>query len=634
MATDSGTIEATVDSVPTVGRTQGDDSSARGRLEKSWELAGWLFPALIPAALTIFFAYRSGGYFAGATGLAAAEMALVVVIRLALSRRPFEGVSIPHLVAVASLGAFAGWILLSTNWSDSLARALPEYSRALLYALTLLFFGMLPFDPRRVRWMIYCVAAAIVGICVTAIIARTLPHVIFDSALIEEERLGYPLTYWNALGILAGVGIVLCGHLTCSTRDPMPVRVLGAAAIPLLALTLLYTLSRGGTWATVVAVVIYCVVGRPRALISGAIATVPGALIVILVANPPNTLAEGYPFQPAAVAAGKHVAIALAACMAGSALLRALLLPLDQKLDRIRLPSRARRPVLAGATATAVAIVVAGALALNVPGVAKSKYDQFTNKSDASAGGGGGRLLSASTNGRKEHWDVAMAAFHRNELHGNGAGTYSLLWARARAGTVHVEDAHSLFIETLGELGLVGFILLVSTLLLIVGAFAWRARGPDRAMFAALLAAGIGWAIAAGVDWDWEMPAVTLWLFAFGGAVLARRPRQRAEEGHRCHGTCDGGAGGRHRRLPRAGDHPGTGLGLGRQVWQRVAGIQGRQVRHRQGGRPQRARHVRPASSSLPADRVLRHSRRPLRTGTPSDAQGPRTRSTQLGTVL
>jgi hypothetical protein len=39
------------------------------------------------------------------------------------------------------------------------------------------------------------------------------------------------------------------------------------------------------------------------------------------------------------------------------------------------------------------------------------------------------------------------------------------------------------------------------------------------------LAAGVGWSVHAAIDWDWEMPALTLWLFALGGAALARSPR-------------------------------------------------------------------------------------------------------------
>ena len=36
------------------------------------------------------------------------------------------------------------------------------------------------------------------------------------------------------------------------------------------------------------------------------------------------------------------------------------------------------------------------------------------------------------------------------------------------------------------------------------------------------------WALRAGGDWDWEMPVVTLWLFALGGATLATPRRARA----------------------------------------------------------------------------------------------------------
>ena len=494
--------------------------------------------ALLLAGITIFLSFHSGGFFAGATSLAAAETAVAIVLLLVLARRPFEGLSIPLAVAVVSMGGLAAWTLLSADWSDSMARALPEYTRALLYALTLLLFGLLPFDARRVRWMVYGLAAAIFAVCVTSVIARTLPHVIFDSALAgKEDRLGYPLTYWNTLGLLAGVGIVLCGHLACSSRDPRPVRVLGAAAVPLLTLVLYYTLSRGGTWAAVVGVVIYVLVGRPRALLSGAIATVPATLIILLVANPPNALTDGNPAGPTAVASGKHIVIVLVVCMLGAALVRAALLPVDRRMAGLRLPDRARRPVLVGIVVAAGVLALAGSVAVGLPGTVKDKYEEFANPSDASPSGGGDRLLSASTNGRKEHWDVALAAFRRDRLHGSGAGTFSLLWAKERSGTVHVEDAHSLYIETLGELGLVGFVLLVVALALILGAFVYRARGPDRAMFAAVLAAGLGWALASGVDWDWEMPAVTLWLFAFGGAALARSPRARSESRSRIWGA-------------------------------------------------------------------------------------------------
>jgi hypothetical protein len=88
-------------------------------------------------------------------------------------------------------------------------------------------------------------------------------------------------------------------------------------------------------------------------------------------------------------------------------------------------------------------------------------------------------------------------------------------------------DGHSLYLEVMGELGIVGLALLVIGLVVLLGGFAARARGPGRGPAAALLACGIAWALHAGIDWDWEMPAVTWWLFALGGMALAAAPERR-----------------------------------------------------------------------------------------------------------
>ncbi len=56
----------------------------------------------------------------------------------------------------------------------------------------------------------------------------------------------------------------------------------------------------------------------------------------------------------------------------------------------------------------------------------------------------------------------------------------------------------------------------------ILGGLAARIRGPDRALYAALLAATLAWAIHQAFDWDWQMPAVTLGVFMLAGLALAR----------------------------------------------------------------------------------------------------------------
>ena len=80
----------------------------------------------------------------------------------------------------------------------------------------------------------------------------------------------------------------------------------------------------------------------------------------------------------------------------------------------------------------------------------------------------------------------------------------------------------------LGELGLPGLLLIAVAVLAILVALAVRARGPARPLYAAAFAIALVWALRAGIDWDWEMPAVTLWFFALGGLALAAAPGRAA----------------------------------------------------------------------------------------------------------
>jgi tetratricopeptide (TPR) repeat protein len=134
------------------------------------------------------------------------------------------------------------------------------------------------------------------------------------------------------------------------------------------------------------------------------------------------------------------------------------------------------------------------------------------------------RLTDVGNNGRIQHWEEALDAFADQPLRGTGAGTYELTWAEHRPSEFTVRDGHSLYLETLSELGVVGGILLIAALGGILGALAWRARGKERALWAAMLAAGGVWALHAAQDWVWELPSVTAWLFAAGGIALARPP--------------------------------------------------------------------------------------------------------------
>ena len=95
-------------------------------------------------------------------------------------------------------------------------------------------------------------------------------------------------------------------------------------------------------------------------------------------------------------------------------------------------------------------------------------------------------------------------------MRGHGAGSYQKLWARERPVYENVTEGHSVYLETAAELGLVGLGLLLAGLGLIVAAFVRGLRRSRRPLYAGLLAAAVVWLAHAGIDWDWEMPALTV----------------------------------------------------------------------------------------------------------------------------
>src|SRR5687767_13945002 len=406
-------------------------------------IAGDLALALLPAALTVYLSLRDGGFFTGSAAWAAAEVALCIAVFVVIASRPWAGLSIPLGVAIAAIGGLAAWTLVSPDWSGTPVRSIIEYTRVLLYALTLILFGLPPFSTRRLRWMLYALAAATVVVCGIALIARTLPDVIFDPGLIERDRLGYPLNYWSGLGFVAALGAVVCIHLACSARDRWYARVLGAAAVPLFAATLYYTLSRGGTWAALGAVAVYLIVGRPRAALGGLVAIAPPVVVMLILIDPPGALTDAPWAATEAIAAGHRAALVIGLSVLAAGVLRWAARPLDSWARSFRLSERARRPALAAATVGLLAAALAATATFDVPDVVSGKYSEFSSGTRSFASQGSGRLLSASDNGRQEHWDVALAAYRRDPLHGSGAGMYATEWARERPDTSSVQDAHS-----------------------------------------------------------------------------------------------------------------------------------------------------------------------------------------------
>ena len=121
-------------------------------------------------------------------------------------------------------------------------------------------------------------------------------------------------------------------------------------------------------------------------------------------------------------------------------------------------------------------------------------------------------LTSGSGSGRWQFWTSAVEEWKRDPVLGGGAGSFEQWWAEHSTISYFVRDAHSLYAETLGELGLVGLGLLALFVAasLVMGIRAvLRSATENRVTAAALFALFVAYLVAAGVDWMWELTAVT-----------------------------------------------------------------------------------------------------------------------------
>ena len=220
--------------------------------------------AVVLAALTLYLGFNAGGFFAGTTAVVTIALSLLSAICLLFLPRPLGNLTPALLVPLALLAGFAAWTLGSATWSGGSARALIEFDRALLYVLVLVFFGCHRRRQGQARLGDRGLAAAAVAICAAGWMTRVAADVWPIALDVRPERLSFPLTYWNALGLLAALGLVACAYLSSSRREARLTGILAAAATPLLASTLLLTYSRASLLLVPLGLLVYAR-GRPPA---------------------------------------------------------------------------------------------------------------------------------------------------------------------------------------------------------------------------------------------------------------------------------------------------------------------------------------------------------------------------------
>ena len=329
--------------------------------------------------------------------------------------------------------------------------------------------------------------------------------------------------YWNGLGILLALGVPL---LLAAAVDARGSAMRGAAigALPPFAAAIYLTSSRGAV-ATAAVGVLALLAAAPRrwpVAAAAAVSAVGVAAAVAVVASR-HALTAGARGSEA-VSQGHTAAAALIviAVVVGAGWL--LLERLGRRLPTPS-PSVGRAAVAAGLAAAGLAVVLSHPIA---------RFESFRQPpagvSQAAGDPIASHLLSANGSGRWQFWDAAVAEFRSSPFHGRGAGSYESWWAAHGSLPTFVRDAHSLYLEVLGELGFVGLLLLTTFLVTALAVGVRRVRGSGDAAAAALLAAAVGFLLAAGIDWMWELTGVgavgvlCLGLLTGSGTTGRRRP--------------------------------------------------------------------------------------------------------------
>jgi len=498
----SGSVERVHDEPIRAAPTAVDAARAR-----AWPALGILAVLGLALGLSPFAA----GYY-DASIWAPAGLALLIVLTAAMIAGP---VARPRgaIAASGAIAALALLSLLSALWTDSIEQAVVDGNRLLVYATALALLVVLL---RSDRGTVLAFGAFVAGAVAVAgwVLAGMLRG---DESLLLGGRLHEPLGYINGQASFFVLAFWPCLALAERRRGAAaatPLAGLGLTGATLFAGLVVLGQSRGAVLAAGLSLLVVCALlpGRLRrvvALLVGAACLAP-AMPALLDVYRGGTSAEELRSGAGAL---------LLAAAAGGAVW-ATLVAFERRASASGL--RLRRAVTVGiACLTLVGAAVGIASTGPIASFLDRQYTAFVTLGGPQGEATASRLASGAGN-RYDYWRIAVDAWQAHPLAGVGAGGYDKPYFAQRTTSEDIRQPHSLPLQVLAELGIVGGLLFAAALALIAAGTWRRIRAGGRAPVVVVsLGVVTAWLAHTSVDWMHLLPGLT-GVALLGAAVLLR----------------------------------------------------------------------------------------------------------------
>jgi hypothetical protein len=452
--------------------------------------------------------------------IALGALGLALALAVFAPRRP----PLPLLLPVLGLWL---WSLISSSWSDSTDNSILAADRWLLYAATLaILWWAVNRDRRRAVALMMGAGAGVLGVAIWMLARMLSGH---GPALFLGPRLNNPLGYINGQAgylLLGSWPFLALAERTGTPRSPV---LAGIGAFGVVLLTGLGLLAQSRSWEAALlitlVVMLIAVPGRRRRVLALLVCAAAVAAAFTSIADvwrrPTSTL-----LVTVATTHRAAVAILLASAVAGLFWMAATF-----ALRRLAPPgSRAwfetsRFTAIAFGLAAIAVIAVLAVSASSISRQINRQYNAFVHLAPPT----GGTRLSSGAGNRYDYWRVAIKEFNSESFHGVGAGNYEPDYYRFRRTTDAIQQPHSLELQTLAELGVLGGLLLLAWLGAVGVGFARTARRASEDWLARTVAVAAGgafvaWLVEASVDWIALIPGLTG--IALAAAAALDRPRR------------------------------------------------------------------------------------------------------------